>query len=54
MSFKEIQKEKTAQIEQILKAYLPRVQASAPNADAGDISDVWRSGQGDRAVYGCH
>ena len=26
MSFKEIQKEKTAQIEQILKAYLPRVQ----------------------------
>lgn len=24
MSFKEIQKEKTAQIEQILKAYLPR------------------------------
>ena len=25
MSFKEIQKEKTAQIEQILKAYLPRV-----------------------------
>ena len=26
MSFKEIQKEKTAQIERILKAYLPRVQ----------------------------
>ena len=66
MSFKEIQKEKTAQIEQILKAYLPRVQgyqevimdamsysmlaggkASAPNADAGDIPDVWRNGQGD-------
>ena len=28
MSFKEIQKEKTAQIEQILKAYLPRVPVS--------------------------
>ena len=27
MSFKEIQKEKTAQIEQILKAYLPRVRS---------------------------
>ena len=74
MSFKEIQKEKTAQIEQILKVisargcegytgsdhgchelqYAGRGKASAPNADAGDISDVWRSGQGDRAVYGCH
>ena len=65
MSFKEIQKGKTAQIEQILKAYLQgagvsgsdhgchelqyagRGKASAPNADAGDIPDVWRNGQGD-------
>ena len=47
MSFKEIQKEKTAQIEQILKAYLPRVEGTPPNADAGDIPDVWRNGQGD-------
>ena len=87
MSFKEIQKEKTAQIEQILKAYLPRVQGyqevimdamsysmlaggkrlrpmlmqetyrmfgGTDRVIAGDISDVWRSGQGDRAVYGCH
>ena len=66
MSFKEIQKEKTAQIEQDFKKhicqgagvsgsdhgchelqYAGRGKASAPNADAGDIPDVWRNGQGD-------
>ena len=27
--------------------YAGRGKASAPNADAGDIPDVWRNGQGD-------
>ena len=67
MNFREELKSKTAAVEKIVESYLPeesgtqhelqcdsRWQASAPAADAGNLSDVRRRRQGSGAVHGSY
>ena len=66
-NYAELRDKKVKEIEEILKSYLPEQngyqgcygiqpdggrQASASDADAGDLPIVWWNRKGNRAVYG--